>query len=203
MDLSKMIRNLNPSSRDGVEGRRYVGYWYSDYKPDLPDPVDFMGEMGDRELISQRLALGTRFIAWRGFAACRICGALLGTRCMTMDGTWVWPERLEHYVLEHQLVLPPEFVQHLLDAPEAMIKEVQRHKDAMQELSGRPSAIPDCPDKSATCQLSGDSYQTCTRNQQTVGGACGQLYWSRHYAIRAELSRHEQVTQTLAKIPWV
>lgn len=33
------------------------------------------------------------------------------------DGTWLWPEGLSHYVREHGVVLPEEFVVHALSTP--------------------------------------------------------------------------------------
>lgn len=40
-----------------------------------------------------------------GWATCRICGARLGTRDLVGYGL-VWPERAEHYVLEHDVWTP-------------------------------------------------------------------------------------------------
>ena len=36
------------------------------------------------------------------------------------DGTWVWPQGLSHYVEVHGVVLPEEFVSHVLSGPAPM-----------------------------------------------------------------------------------
>ena len=36
------------------------------------------------------------------------------------DGTWVWPQGLSHYVEVHGVVLPEEFVSHVLSGPVPM-----------------------------------------------------------------------------------
>ena len=45
-------------------------------------------------------------------AACRICGRLVGYRDFT-DLEFIWPEGLSHYVVEHQVRLPTEFLIHI------------------------------------------------------------------------------------------
>ncbi|WP_419702732.1 hypothetical protein [Promicromonospora sp. NFX87] len=50
---------------------------------------------------------------YRGMSSCRFCGELVGHREQT-DGTYLWPEGLAHYVAEHDVRLPAEFVRHAL-----------------------------------------------------------------------------------------
>jgi hypothetical protein len=33
------------------------------------------------------------------------------------DGFWVWPEGLAHYIEDHHVVLPDDFIRHVLAAP--------------------------------------------------------------------------------------
>jgi hypothetical protein len=42
---------------------------------------------------------------WDGDANCRICGVVLGSKNI---GGWgmVWPQKCEHYVLEHDVWVP-------------------------------------------------------------------------------------------------
>jgi hypothetical protein len=52
------------------------------------------------------------FVNARGLSPCRLCGQLNGSAEYT-DGTYVWPEGLAHYVMEHDVRLPDEFVSHV------------------------------------------------------------------------------------------
>ena len=36
----------------------------------------------------------------------------MGSRCLT-DGTWSWPEGLPHYITDHHVRLPDDFVAHM------------------------------------------------------------------------------------------
>jgi len=46
-------------------------------------------------------------------AYCRLCSKCLGARDR-IDGTYVWPEGFEHYLREHGVRPPEEFVRHVL-----------------------------------------------------------------------------------------
>ena len=41
----------------------------------------------------------------KGWAECRLCGAQLGSMDLTRFG-YVWPEKAEHYVVEHDVWTP-------------------------------------------------------------------------------------------------
>lgn len=49
-----------------------------------------------------------------GLVGLRICGDWAGSRCLT-DNVWVWPEGLSHYVEEHSVRLPREFIDSMLE----------------------------------------------------------------------------------------
>jgi hypothetical protein len=74
-------------------------------------PEDQRARLGDY------LAAGITHEQYLGFSWCRFgCGispTLMGSRDLT-DGAWVWPEGLSHYVREHAIVLPEEFIAHAL-----------------------------------------------------------------------------------------
>lgn len=95
-----------------------------------PDPHDFVGDWNAREKTAVLTYLENTklvFASWRGYSFCRFyhktgdsCAAknepvladgepLLGTKCFT-DGEWVWPEGLAHYVRQHSVVLPRDFI---------------------------------------------------------------------------------------------
>jgi hypothetical protein len=50
-----------------------------------------------------------------GYSTCRICGDYRnGDRELT-DGVYLWPQGLAHYVREHQVRLPSQFLDHVRD----------------------------------------------------------------------------------------
>lgn len=57
--------------------------------------------------------------AYMGSSRCRFCDSAIGNLELT-DGTFVWPEGLAHYVKEHGVRLPAEFVAHVQGQQEAM-----------------------------------------------------------------------------------
>lgn len=104
-----------------------VGYWSTDSNalintPDLlPDPADLASYVSsyvcplepDENKVMNYLGSGVTFVHWRGLSWCRICNnEFNGSKCLT-DGTWIWPEGLSHYISEHSLQLPGEFVEHM------------------------------------------------------------------------------------------
>ena len=54
-----------------------------------------------------------------GFSGCRICGQGLGSFERT-DGTYIWPEKLSHYIREHKIMLPSEFIIHTFKGLESL-----------------------------------------------------------------------------------
>jgi len=97
-----------------------IGFWITDVGDEKrPAPQELVGGMPaeQRERLANYLATGTTHVSYLGYAWCRFgCGIepkRIGFRDLT-DGIWVWPEGLAHYVREHGVVLPDEFVKHAL-----------------------------------------------------------------------------------------
>jgi hypothetical protein len=96
---------------------RLIGYWIeslrdSEYHP----PQEFVADSdaGVRRSVADYLDRGREYAAYRGTSWCRFfCDREMGGRELT-DGAWVWPEDLGHYVRDHHIVLPDEFVRHAL-----------------------------------------------------------------------------------------
>lgn len=95
-----------------------VGYWKSEDEPHLPDPTT-LGQIDPtvKYLVLQYLSKGKTHIAWKGYSNCRFkCGIpshKMGSTCRT-DGTYQWPEGLYHYVDEHNVTLPQDFITHIM-----------------------------------------------------------------------------------------
>lgn len=96
---------------------RRLGYWIERLDDErFCLPHEFVGAWTAefRLRVADYLDHGSLFRSYRGFSWCRFrCGSdarLLGSRELT-DGRWVWPEGLSHYVREHGVVLPEEFIE--------------------------------------------------------------------------------------------
>ncbi|MFJ9845868.1 hypothetical protein ACIRYZ_36585 [Kitasatospora sp. NPDC101155] len=96
--------------------RRALGYWRSARAPELPDPVPLVDEVWDEEeqwLVAMYLDRGQLGREFMGFSRCRICQCLNGN-AERMDDEFLWPSGLSHYVSEHSVKLPAEFIRHVL-----------------------------------------------------------------------------------------
>jgi hypothetical protein len=112
-----------------------IGFWFSDFEPELPRPDLLVGAGYDenvRSTLLRYLERGQVFQSYRGHSSCRFrCGVpseQMGSRDFT-DGQWVWPEGLSHYIRRHDIPLPAEFVSVALTerAPDApSTREVRR-----------------------------------------------------------------------------
>jgi hypothetical protein len=84
----------------------------------------------------------------------------LGTKCLT-DGVFIWPEKIEHYLEEHDILLPHDFVVHMSEnrwtiPPQLKIKELssnntdesfwmlwcQRHQDESLQPTFKKWKLP-------------------------------------------------------------
>ena len=86
------------------EGRKIL-FW-----EDAPGwrPQDFVRQdIGrvKREQLAHILANGNLGQSYKGFAECRLCKAALGSSDLSGLG-FVWPQKAEHYVLEHDVWTP-------------------------------------------------------------------------------------------------
>ena len=80
-----------------------------------PDPrlfVDPTWASSERRLVAAYIQRGTLVNQYRGLSPCRFCGQHNGSAEIT-DGVYCWPEGLAHYVNDHEVRLPDEFVTHV------------------------------------------------------------------------------------------
>lgn len=97
-----------------VTERRLLGYWRNDEHPEYPDPSSFVDDTWDRQErheVWSYLSGGTMAAAYMGLSPCRIGGEHNGALEFT-DGVYQWAEGLAHYVCDHNVRLPGEFVAH-------------------------------------------------------------------------------------------
>jgi len=107
-----------------MERLTIIGYWRStvDSRERLPHPselVDSAWDVDERELVVEYLLGGLPVIHMMGYSPCRICGENNGTSELT-DGIYLWPSGLPHYLLEHSVRLPRDFVAHAVSRFEAL-----------------------------------------------------------------------------------
>jgi hypothetical protein len=62
------------------------------------------------------LERGTLVNQYRGLSSCRFCDRYNGSAELS-DGTYCWPEGLAHYLWDHEVRLPSEFVAHVTTSP--------------------------------------------------------------------------------------
>lgn len=94
---------------------RLVGYWRSDNEPHWPDPLPLVDPSWDEEQrfwVASYLKHGFVARMYLGKSRCRVCGEWNGSLELS-DGAYLWPEGLAHYVYEHAVRLPPEFLEHI------------------------------------------------------------------------------------------
>jgi hypothetical protein len=95
---------------------RLIGNCAGPTAPDWPETRNFVDPTWDRlerETIADYLQPGVIDAAFGGLSTCRFCGRKNGALELS-DGVWVWPDGLAHYVDDHDVRLPAEFVDHAL-----------------------------------------------------------------------------------------
>lgn len=142
-----------------------IGLWHSDFNSSrdplgFPHPELLMDpdwEKKRRRRIVNYLRHGDTLMRWEGYSFCRFKECRyrkrerLGSRDLT-DGRWVWPEGLWHYVADHHVRLPDEFVANAADQDFVVPKIAQSAPVSISlefwlqwvaENTTAPSAAPD------------------------------------------------------------
>lgn len=93
---------------------RLLGFWVKPGFEHLPNPADLADPrwpQPESRRVADYLDRGQIAAVYDGESPCRLCPSPNGSRERT-DGTYLWPEGLSHYVLEHGVRLPAEFLRH-------------------------------------------------------------------------------------------
>jgi hypothetical protein len=101
---------------------RRIGYWKPapsgiarNQADEWPDPASFVDASWDadlRDMVADYLDCGFVWRAFAGLSPCRLCGQSNGALELS-DGAFLWPSGLAHYIRDHQVRLPAEFVKHV------------------------------------------------------------------------------------------
>jgi hypothetical protein len=81
--------------------------------PDVRSFVDPSWDDNERNDVVEHLVRGILVNQTRGLSNCRFCDRPNGSAELS-DGVYCWPEGLAHYLSEHAVRLPAEFVAHVL-----------------------------------------------------------------------------------------
>ncbi len=98
---------------------RLIGYWNGGLSSEndiWPDPKDFVSAMlplDKQKILSYFESAIQMPYAAGGVSKCRFCDKGVGNREFT-DGKFLWPEGLPHYVDDHSVKLPDEFLEQTL-----------------------------------------------------------------------------------------
>jgi hypothetical protein len=96
---------------------RSIGFWINSLKDtDRIPPQELVRPLPDdvRRIVSDYLDQGEAARSYRSSLECRFhCGHSVHHRELS-DGRWVWPADLGHYVRDHGVALPKEFIDHAL-----------------------------------------------------------------------------------------
>lgn len=84
---------------------REIMFWSEEYPPENYAGSAQVVRPEHKEFVVDLLKAGNSLAAWMGYADCRICGERLGTQDLGLLGL-KWPEKAEHYVLEHDVWTP-------------------------------------------------------------------------------------------------
>lgn len=119
-----------------------IGFWKERLDDDLPLPMEAEGELDSsrREAFVSYLDAGTVVERYRGYSYCRYgCEGTLGSAELS-DGVWLWPEGYGHYVRDHGVVPPDQFMEH-----------VQQGATTGQYCVPRPEVDPVCAEIGEAC----------------------------------------------------
>lgn len=116
-----------------------IGYWRGGGQWKFPRPQWFVRpgwREDDRDRILSYLRNAPCYAAsfgysWCRFRTCDVPYEQMGSSDRT-DGEWVWPAGLAHYVEEHEVMLPDEFVQ-------TMIRNDWTVPSSAEEARSRPT----------------------------------------------------------------
>lgn len=99
---------------------KHLGYWvtnkHNDFR-DLPHPSDFIDGSWDwreKEMIARWCDCQPDVQEWRGSSDCRLCDKINGYTDKS-DGIYVFPAGFSHYIKEHKVKPPQEFIDHVLN----------------------------------------------------------------------------------------
>ncbi len=153
-----------------------VGYW-DEENPPVPSPIPLPEDL--KAKLVRHVQAAPKYLGYKGFARCRICEETLGTQCLT-DGTYVFPQKYDHYIEAHNLRPPQAFIDHVQEYPEELLIRNEQYSQDLTSLSddyGRYLDNPNnanCPNRlQGVCTQEKDRPNSCVIGNFTRGTGCG------------------------------
>jgi hypothetical protein len=81
--------------------------------PTVEEFVDASWDQKERQMVAAYLDQGRVLERYLGHSACRLCDKSENGSADLTDGVYVWPEGFAHYVRQHNVKPPVEFVDHV------------------------------------------------------------------------------------------
>lgn len=122
--------------------------------PDAQAFVDPSWDPRERDAVAAYVDNGWELASYKGCSNCRICGLTNGSQDWG-DEVYRWPEGFAHYIREHNVRPPPEFVAHALGAstaaasgledgvalpkPAWVQEESDRVREIITQITGQPA----------------------------------------------------------------
>lgn len=136
-----------PASKQRILFWNPRGFEYEDFEGCSGRPQQFEGGVDNitPETVQKAVELlqsPENKIAYRGFAECRICGKRLGT-CDYEGNGFVWPEKAEHYILEHGVWVASDMEPFLAAVGISHVRRSAEHgrKNALQEMQNSSKTV--------------------------------------------------------------
>lgn len=92
-----------------------IGFWNTPRNtyPELPMPEDYVDDSWDeteRAKVVEYLSTAKICKRYRGMSRCRVCGKYNGSTERS-DGKYLWPDGYAHYIFEHGVKPPEDFIE--------------------------------------------------------------------------------------------
>ena len=78
--------------------------------------IDESWDLEARDDVASYFRRGLLAKAYMGRSPCRLCDRTNNGSLELTDGVYIWPEGLAHYVLDHSVRLPQEFLDYIDEA---------------------------------------------------------------------------------------
>lgn len=97
---------------------RLIGYWKSEFEMELPHPINFVDsnwDINEKTEVIQHIK-NAHFLPSiaAGYSYCRLCDKTDNGCRAKSDGKYIWPEGFLHYIEEHNVRPPQEFIDNCL-----------------------------------------------------------------------------------------
>ncbi|TCI89987.1 hypothetical protein [Tenacibaculum sp. M341] len=102
---------------------RLIGYWKSQFQMKLPHPINFIDSKWDQTEKNKVIAYikNAPFLpaVAGGYSYCRLCNKEDNGCREQSDGYFIWSEGFLHYLEEHNVKPPKDFIDHCIKSPKA------------------------------------------------------------------------------------